>query len=78
MEGGVERLVEVLQDFCFAPPPLENPTVIYGLLPPNPLIASPLPFNALLTSVSEVASKFGVGLFNLELSMLLAVSWMHG
>ncbi|KAJ3562153.1 hypothetical protein NP233_g9753 [Leucocoprinus birnbaumii] len=35
MDGGLERLVKLLQDFCFSLPPPENPSTIYGLLPPS-------------------------------------------
>ena len=35
MDGGLERLVRILHDFCMCPPPPENPNVIYGLAPPN-------------------------------------------
>ena len=35
MDGGLERLVRILHDFCICPPPPENPNVIYGLSPPN-------------------------------------------
>ncbi|KAH7884857.1 hypothetical protein F5I97DRAFT_1812282 [Phlebopus sp. FC_14] len=35
MDGGLERLVRMLHDFCMCPPPPENPNVIYGLSPPN-------------------------------------------
>ena len=35
MDGGLERLVRILHDFCMCPPPPENPNVIYGLSPPN-------------------------------------------
>ncbi|ETW82563.1 hypothetical protein HETIRDRAFT_382653, partial [Heterobasidion irregulare TC 32-1] len=34
MDGGLERLVRLLHDFCLSPPPPENPAVLYGLLPP--------------------------------------------
>ncbi|KAF9446068.1 hypothetical protein P691DRAFT_777117 [Macrolepiota fuliginosa MF-IS2] len=43
MDGGLERLVKILHDFCFSPPPPENPTVIYGLLPPNSRPPKPQP-----------------------------------
>lgn len=43
MDGGLERLVKILQDFCFSPPPPENPTVIYGLLPPTSRAPKPQP-----------------------------------
>lgn len=32
-DGGLERLVRLIRDFCFSPPPPENPTAIYGLSP---------------------------------------------
>ncbi|KAG8212838.1 hypothetical protein J3R82DRAFT_11139 [Butyriboletus roseoflavus] len=35
MDGGLERLVRILYDFCMCPPPPENPNVIYGLSSPN-------------------------------------------
>ncbi|KAF9223218.1 hypothetical protein BS17DRAFT_781502 [Gyrodon lividus] len=34
-DGGLERLVRILHDFCMCPPPPENPNIIYGLSPPN-------------------------------------------
>ncbi|KZT06101.1 uncharacterized protein LAESUDRAFT_743562 [Laetiporus sulphureus 93-53] len=33
MDGGLERLVRILHDFCMCPPPPENPTLFYGLSP---------------------------------------------
>jgi hypothetical protein len=35
MDGGLERLVRILHDFCMCPPPPENPAILYGLTPPN-------------------------------------------
>ncbi|KIJ11535.1 hypothetical protein PAXINDRAFT_171771 [Paxillus involutus ATCC 200175] len=35
MDGGLERLVRMLHDFCMCPPPPENPNIIYGLSPSN-------------------------------------------
>lgn len=35
MDGGLERLVRILYDFCMCPPPPENPSMIYGLSPPS-------------------------------------------
>jgi hypothetical protein len=32
-DGGLERLVQILRDFCLHPPPPENPTLMYGLSP---------------------------------------------
>ncbi|TRM56514.1 hypothetical protein BD626DRAFT_587313 [Schizophyllum amplum] len=33
MDGGLERLVKILHDFCLAPPSPENPVLFYGLMP---------------------------------------------
>lgn len=35
MDGGLERLVRILHDFCICPPPPENAALLYGLTPPN-------------------------------------------
>ncbi|TFY52475.1 hypothetical protein EVJ58_g9998 [Rhodofomes roseus] len=35
MDGGIERLVRILHDFCMCPPPSENPMLFYGLSPPS-------------------------------------------
>lgn len=35
MDGGLERLVKILHEFCMCPPPPENPAILYGLMPPN-------------------------------------------
>jgi hypothetical protein len=35
MDGGLERLVRILHDYCMCPTPPENPASIYGLSPPN-------------------------------------------
>ncbi|KAI0737115.1 hypothetical protein C8Q80DRAFT_1214800 [Daedaleopsis nitida] len=35
MDGGLERLVRILHDFCLSPPPPENPAIFYGLSPPG-------------------------------------------
>jgi hypothetical protein len=42
-DGGLERLVRMLHDFCMCPPPPENPAAIYGLAPPasRPLKLTP-------------------------------------
>ena len=47
MDGGLERLVQILHDFCMSPPP-DNPALIYGLNPlfsqsPNPLLSMTSP-----------------------------------
>ncbi|KAI0077782.1 hypothetical protein K474DRAFT_1620463 [Panus rudis PR-1116 ss-1] len=33
MDGGLERLVRMLREFCLCPPPPENPAWLYGLQP---------------------------------------------
>jgi len=43
MDGGLERLVRMLLDFCISPPPPENPALLYGLLPPNYHPPKPVP-----------------------------------
>jgi hypothetical protein len=43
MDGGLERLVRMLHDFCVSPPPPENPALLYGLLPPNYHPPKPVP-----------------------------------
>ncbi|KAI0031123.1 hypothetical protein K488DRAFT_35573, partial [Vararia minispora EC-137] len=43
MDGGLERLIRILHDFCISPPPPENPSILYGLLPPNYRPAKPQP-----------------------------------
>jgi hypothetical protein len=35
MDGGLERLVRLLHEFCLCPPPPENPSLFYGLAPPS-------------------------------------------
>jgi hypothetical protein len=35
MDGGLERLVRILHEFCVCPPPPENPAIFYGLMPPS-------------------------------------------
>lgn len=43
MDGGLERLVRILHDFCICPPPPENPSILYGLSPPNARPPKPVP-----------------------------------
>ena len=43
MDGGLERLVHILHDYCIAPTPPENPAFIYGLSPPNSHPPNPSP-----------------------------------
>lgn len=35
MDGGLERLVRLLHEFCLCPPPPENPAILYGLSAPS-------------------------------------------
>ncbi|KAF8628607.1 hypothetical protein AX15_003813 [Amanita polypyramis BW_CC] len=35
MDGGLERLISMLWDFCLSPPLPENPILVYGLTPPG-------------------------------------------
>ncbi|KAJ3821134.1 hypothetical protein F5878DRAFT_651985 [Lentinula raphanica] len=43
MDGGLERLVRLLHEFCICPPPPENPSLFYGLAPPSARPTKPLP-----------------------------------
>ncbi|KAJ3905358.1 hypothetical protein F5879DRAFT_1009442 [Lentinula edodes] len=43
MDGGLERLVRLLHEFCLCPPPPENPSLFYGLAPPSARPPKPLP-----------------------------------
>ena len=43
MDGGLERLVRILHEFCISPPPAENPAILYGLLPPSFHPSKPAP-----------------------------------
>ncbi|TFK24843.1 hypothetical protein FA15DRAFT_704272 [Coprinopsis marcescibilis] len=42
-DGGLERLVRMLHDYCISPTPPENPSLIYGLTPPNIRPPKPVP-----------------------------------
>ncbi|OSC97825.1 hypothetical protein PYCCODRAFT_1454691 [Trametes coccinea BRFM310] len=43
MDGGLERLVRILHDFCISPPPPDNPAIFYGLSPPGSHPPKPVP-----------------------------------
>lgn len=43
MDGGLERLVRILHDFCMCPPPPENPAILYGLSAPKAHPPKPVP-----------------------------------
>ncbi|KAJ2929624.1 hypothetical protein H1R20_g7466, partial [Candolleomyces eurysporus] len=42
-DGGLERLVRMLHEYCMSPTPPENPASIYGLTPPNARPPKPAP-----------------------------------
>ncbi|KIY69294.1 hypothetical protein CYLTODRAFT_372850 [Cylindrobasidium torrendii FP15055 ss-10] len=42
-DGGLERLVKMLHEFCLSPPPPENPSLFYGLAPPSSRTPKPAP-----------------------------------
>ncbi|KAG6875864.1 hypothetical protein C0993_006992, partial [Termitomyces sp. T159_Od127] len=43
MDGGLERLVRIIRDFCLCPPPPDNGAVFYGLIPPHIRPSKPVP-----------------------------------
>ena len=43
MDGGLERLVRILHDFCLSPPPPDNPAIFYGLSSPGSHPPKPVP-----------------------------------
>ncbi|KAG6849176.1 hypothetical protein H0H93_010741 [Arthromyces matolae] len=43
MDGGLERLVRILHDFCLSPPSPENASLLYGLMPPSIRPPKPAP-----------------------------------
>ncbi|KAI0833894.1 hypothetical protein BC628DRAFT_1307478 [Trametes gibbosa] len=43
MDGGLERLVRILHDFCISPPPPDNPSIFFGLSPSSVTPPKPLP-----------------------------------
>ncbi|KAH8108588.1 hypothetical protein DFH11DRAFT_1471061, partial [Phellopilus nigrolimitatus] len=64
-DDGLERLVRLLPDFCLSPPPPENPSAIYGLLPPGLPRPPPIPiFNSNPFTVFSLAfqSLVNIGL----------------
>ncbi len=42
-DGGLERLVRILHDFCMCPPPPENAAILYGLSSPSAHITKLVP-----------------------------------
>ena len=43
MDGGLERLVRILHEFCMCPPPPDDPVILYGLTPPAARQPKPSP-----------------------------------
>ncbi|CAE6374923.1 unnamed protein product, partial [Rhizoctonia solani] len=43
LDGGLERLVRILRDFCANPPRRRDPAWIYALSPPEPITSDDLP-----------------------------------
>ncbi|KAH9846298.1 hypothetical protein C2E23DRAFT_744391 [Lenzites betulinus] len=43
MDGGLERLVRILHDFCISPPPPDNPAIFFGLSPSSVHPPKPVP-----------------------------------
>ncbi|KAI0247708.1 hypothetical protein BJV78DRAFT_1243454 [Lactifluus subvellereus] len=60
MDGGLERLVRMLHDFCLSPPPPENPALLYGLLPPNYHPPKPAPTLIPKTFDKHAAYRFSL------------------
>jgi hypothetical protein len=60
MDGGLERLVRMLHDFCVSPPPPENPALLYGLLPPNYHPPKPAPTLIPKTFDKHAAYRFSL------------------
>ncbi|KAG6914269.1 hypothetical protein DXG01_001346 [Tephrocybe rancida] len=60
MDGGLERLVRILHDFCLCPPPPENGAVLYGLIPPSSRPPKPLPTLNPATFDKQAAYRFSL------------------
>jgi len=68
MDGGLERLVRMLHDFCVSPPPPENPALLYGLLPPNYHPPKPVP-----TLIPKVFDKHAAYRFSLAFQCIVNI-----
>jgi hypothetical protein len=68
MDGGLERLVRMLHDFCLSPPPPENPALLYGLLPPNYHPPKPVP-----TLVPKAFDKHAAYRFSLAFQCIVNI-----
>ncbi|KAI0364252.1 hypothetical protein BV20DRAFT_974684 [Pilatotrama ljubarskyi] len=60
MDGGLERLVRILHDFCISPPPPENPAIFYGLSPPGSHPPKPVPTLLPKTYDKHAAYRFSL------------------
>ncbi|KAF8071460.1 hypothetical protein FPV67DRAFT_1560370 [Lyophyllum atratum] len=60
MDGGLERLVRILHDFCICPPPQENGAVLYGLIPPTLHPPKPVPTLNPATFDKQAAYRFSL------------------
>ncbi|EJF55994.1 hypothetical protein BD309DRAFT_973691 [Dichomitus squalens] len=60
MDGGLERLVRILHDFCISPPPPENPAIFYGLASPGSHPSKPAPTLLPKTYDKHAAYRFSL------------------
>ncbi|TFK84270.1 hypothetical protein K466DRAFT_527585 [Polyporus arcularius HHB13444] len=60
MDGGLERLVRILHDFCLSPPPPDNPAIFYGLSPPGSHPTKPAPTLLPKTYDKHAAYRFSL------------------
>ncbi|KAH9972393.1 hypothetical protein BJV74DRAFT_889215 [Russula compacta] len=68
MDGGLERLVRMLHDFCISPPPPENLSLLYGLLPPNYHPPKPAP-----TLIPKQFDKYAAYRFSLAFQCIVNI-----
>ncbi|EIW51458.1 uncharacterized protein TRAVEDRAFT_107632, partial [Trametes versicolor FP-101664 SS1] len=60
MDGGLERLVRILHDFCISPPPPDNPASFYGLSPAGVHVPKPVPTLLPKTYDKHAAYRFSL------------------
>ncbi|KAG6839603.1 hypothetical protein C0991_001008 [Blastosporella zonata] len=60
MDGGLERLVRILHDFCICPPSPENGAILYGLIPPSVRPPRPVPTLNPITFDKQAAYRFSL------------------
>ncbi|OJT07817.1 MYND-type zinc finger protein samB [Trametes pubescens] len=60
MDGGLERLVRILHDFCISPPPPDNPASFYGLSPAGVHAPKPVPTLLPKTYDKHAAYRFSL------------------